>query len=153
MGRASLRAALYGALLASSGAAGLRLAGLPALRAALLSHVAPADAAPSPAAQGTTPAAGIAPPVTYVSELRDPPGHTRPEVVRSPLPHTYVAQEQLPESFNWGDIGGQSYLTRALNQHVPQCACAVGALPAAAACVCVARGQRVAWACNAAAQP
>jgi hypothetical protein len=125
--RASLRAALYGALFASSGgAAGLRLPDLAVLRSTLLPHAAAADAAPSPVAGGTTPAASAAA-VTYVSELVDPPGHTRPEVVRSPLPHTYVAEEQLPESFNWGDIGGQSYLTRALNQHVPQCArCARG---------------------------
>jgi cathepsin X len=28
--------------------------------------------------------------------------------------------EDLPESFNWGDVNGTSYLTKSLNQHIPQ---------------------------------
>uniref|UniRef100_A0A7S4JA09 Peptidase C1A papain C-terminal domain-containing protein n=1 Tax=Odontella aurita TaxID=265563 RepID=A0A7S4JA09_9STRA len=34
------------------------------------------------------------------------------------LPHTYV--KDLPESFNWGNLSGVSYLTKLLNQHTPQ---------------------------------
>jgi hypothetical protein len=43
--------------------------------------------------------------------------HTVPEKISSPLPETYV--KDLPESFNWGDINGTSYLTKSLNQHLP----------------------------------
>ncbi|KAG7361557.1 outer membrane autotransporter barrel domain containing protein [Nitzschia inconspicua] len=39
---------------------------------------------------------------------------------KSPLPHTYLALGDLPDSFNWGDVDGVSYLTRSLNQHIPQ---------------------------------
>ena len=28
--------------------------------------------------------------------------------------------DELPESFNWGDVDGKSYLTKSLNQHIPQ---------------------------------
>lgn len=37
----------------------------------------------------------------------------------SPLPHTYISEEDLPDNFNWGDIDGKSYLTHSLNQHLP----------------------------------
>ena len=39
---------------------------------------------------------------------------------QSPLPHTYIGLEELPESFNWGSVDGKSYLTKSLNQHIPQ---------------------------------
>eukprot|EP01063_Lacrimia_lanifica_P016180 TRINITY_DN227_c0_g3_i3.p1 TRINITY_DN227_c0_g3~~TRINITY_DN227_c0_g3_i3.p1 ORF type:complete len:339 (+),score=149.91 TRINITY_DN227_c0_g3_i3:69-1085(+) len=42
------------------------------------------------------------------------------EDVSSPLPHTYVADSDLPESFTWGDVNGTSFLTKSLNQHIPQ---------------------------------
>ena len=43
------------------------------------------------------------------------------EVVKSPLPHSYVSEEELPRDFSWGNVdGGRSYLTRSLNQHIPQ---------------------------------
>ncbi|GKY94583.1 hypothetical protein MPSEU_000423900 [Mayamaea pseudoterrestris] len=38
----------------------------------------------------------------------------------SPLPHEYFQASSLPASFNWGDVGGVSYLTHSLNQHIPQ---------------------------------
>lgn len=28
--------------------------------------------------------------------------------------------DDLPDNFNWGDVDGTSYLTRSLNQHIPQ---------------------------------
>ena len=39
---------------------------------------------------------------------------------RQPLPITYIDPEELPDNFNWGDVNGKSYLTRILNQHIPQ---------------------------------
>lgn len=38
----------------------------------------------------------------------------------SALPHTYIGADELPDSFNWGDVDGKSYLTKSLNQHIPQ---------------------------------
>ena len=38
----------------------------------------------------------------------------------SPLPKTYINEEDLPDSFFWGNVNGTSYLTRSLNQHIPQ---------------------------------
>lgn len=38
-----------------------------------------------------------------------------------PLPIDYLGDpEILPESFSWNDVGGKSYLTKLLNQHIPQ---------------------------------
>jgi len=37
----------------------------------------------------------------------------------SPLPISYTDVNDLPESFDWGNVGGVSYLTRSLNQHLP----------------------------------
>ena len=38
----------------------------------------------------------------------------------SPLPIEYIDPDTLPESFHWGDVDGKSYLTKSLNQHIPQ---------------------------------
>lgn len=48
------------------------------------------------------------------------PGHTKINDYSSPLPFEYIKEEDLPVEFNWGDIDGKSYLTRMLNQHLPQ---------------------------------
>lgn len=37
-----------------------------------------------------------------------------------PLPISYIDPKTLPESFSWSNISGVSWLTRMLNQHVPQ---------------------------------
>jgi len=37
----------------------------------------------------------------------------------SPLPISYVNPKDLPQSFDWGDVGGRSFLTHSLNQHLP----------------------------------
>ena len=37
-----------------------------------------------------------------------------------PLPVDYIDQNTLPESFDWRNISGISYLTKAQNQHIPQ---------------------------------
>jgi len=118
--RAGLRAGLCTALLAS--ASGLRLpAFVTDAAAALLGAAASGRTAPRAARPAATPAARG--PASYPSELVEMPGHTRAEVVKSPLPATYVAQQELPAQFSWGDVNGVSFLTRSLNQHVPQCAC------------------------------
>lgn len=49
-----------------------------------------------------------------------------PEKVTGPRPHEYLKVEDLPESFDWGNITGDSrvkngnYLSWARNQHIPQ---------------------------------
>jgi cathepsin X len=40
--------------------------------------------------------------------------------VKSPLPHTYLEDSDLPGSFTWANVDGKSYLTKSLNQHIPQ---------------------------------
>jgi len=50
-------------------------------------------------------------------KIRDDAVHNN---VKSPLPHTYLAGEDLPDSFSWADVDGVSYLTHSLNQHIPQ---------------------------------
>ena len=47
-------------------------------------------------------------------------GHTVRENIKSPLPHTYIDSQALPDSFTWGNVDGVSYLTHSLNQHLPQ---------------------------------
>jgi cathepsin X len=47
-------------------------------------------------------------------------GHTIREDYQLPLPHTYIETNTLPDNFHWGNINGVSYLTRLLNQHLPQ---------------------------------
>lgn len=47
-------------------------------------------------------------------------GHTVRDMFHSPLPHTYIEEDDLPDSFNWGNVNGYSYLTHSLNQHIPQ---------------------------------
>lgn len=56
------------------------------------------------------------------NEKKNLAGHTKKNDYTSPLPHTYISESDLPESFTWGDMNGkgESYLTRTLNQHIPQ---------------------------------
>jgi len=35
-------------------------------------------------------------------------------------PHEYMDSSDLPDNYNWGDIDGVNYLTKSLNQHIPQ---------------------------------
>lgn len=48
------------------------------------------------------------------------PGHTKMSHVTSPLPHTYVSDDEIPDEWNWNDVDGKSCLTHQLNQHIPQ---------------------------------
>lgn len=52
--------------------------------------------------------------------LHDLPGHKVKEDWKTPQPHTYIDHDKLPTSFNWYNIDGVSYLTKQLNQHIPQ---------------------------------
>jgi hypothetical protein len=54
------------------------------------------------------------------SEIVHLPGHTVENDYHLPLPETYVAEQDLPLSFYWGNVNGVSYLTKSLNQHLPQ---------------------------------
>ncbi|CAB9496893.1 Cathepsin B-like cysteine proteinase [Seminavis robusta] len=47
-------------------------------------------------------------------------GHDQVESYTSPLPYTYIAEDDLPDDFTWGNVHGKSYLTKSLNQHIPQ---------------------------------
>jgi len=63
----------------------------------------------------------------------------------SPLPISYIDAQDLPQSFDWGNVGGVSYLTSSLNQHLPQwCgSCwAHGSLSALADRIKIARGAK-----------
>mmetsp|Transcript_20088 Transcript_20088/g.55926 ORF Transcript_20088/g.55926 Transcript_20088/m.55926 type:complete len:371 (-) Transcript_20088:345-1457(-) len=48
------------------------------------------------------------------------PDHAVHSKIKSALPHTYVEKNDLPDSFSWSDVDGVSYLTKSLNQHIPQ---------------------------------
>jgi len=50
-------------------------------------------------------------------KIRDDAVHN---YIVSPLPHTYLRADALPDSFSWSDVDGVSYLTHSLNQHLPQ---------------------------------
>jgi len=54
------------------------------------------------------------------NEIKILEGHNVKSVVESPLPHTYTEKENLPNAFTWSDVKGQNYLTKNLNQHIPQ---------------------------------
>eukprot|EP00121_Abeoforma_whisleri_P003770 Awhi_evm1s3393 len=57
---------------------------------------------------------------TRFNEYKNLPGHTKFEDYTSPLPHTYTDLESFPDNFHWGDVDGKNYLTKNLNQHIPQ---------------------------------
>jgi len=57
---------------------------------------------------------------TYRSEIVHLAGHTMKNDSVKPLPHTYVDATELPDNFSWANVNGTSYLTRMLNQHIPQ---------------------------------
>ena len=46
--------------------------------------------------------------------------HPKPSIVTSPLPHTYIAAEALPKSYDIRSLNGRSLATDNRNQHIPQ---------------------------------
>ena len=59
-------------------------------------------------------------PVPPNGELLHPPGHSIENDFHSPLPYTYIHPQGLPAEFDWRNVSGVSYVTRSLNQHIPQ---------------------------------
>mmetsp|Transcript_30772 Transcript_30772/g.51144 ORF Transcript_30772/g.51144 Transcript_30772/m.51144 type:complete len:311 (-) Transcript_30772:89-1021(-) len=47
-------------------------------------------------------------------------GHKVRNKYHSPLPYTYIDQDDLPDNWDWRNINGVSYVTHSLNQHIPQ---------------------------------
>ncbi|KAL3920899.1 MAG: hypothetical protein SGILL_003032 [Bacillariaceae sp.] len=47
-------------------------------------------------------------------------GHKNREDFHSPLPYTYIKEEDLPDNWDWRNIDGKNYVTHSLNQHIPQ---------------------------------
>ena len=58
--------------------------------------------------------------VEHINEYFVPEGHTVPNSHSSPLPHTYLTAEEVPEEHDWRNVDGKCYLTHQLNQHIPQ---------------------------------
>eukprot|EP00697_Spironema_sp_BW2_P009356 gnl/Spiro4/24208_TR12019_c0_g1_i1.p1 gnl/Spiro4/24208_TR12019_c0_g1~~gnl/Spiro4/24208_TR12019_c0_g1_i1.p1 ORF type:complete len:356 (+),score=77.29 gnl/Spiro4/24208_TR12019_c0_g1_i1:34-1068(+) len=52
------------------------------------------------------------------SEFKIMPGHKIKENFSTPLPHTYL--KDVPDQWFWGNVSGVNYLTKSLNQHIPQ---------------------------------
>jgi cathepsin X len=113
------------------GRSGARTAVAALVAVQLLSCVVVAVRVPQPLAAaaewvGARLPSSVRPPVphwtagNYPSELREPEGHTRPELVTSAVPSTYLDAQTIPAYFSWSsEFGGPNYLTRQLNQHVP----------------------------------
>jgi cathepsin X len=57
--------------------------------------------------------------VEHINEIKIMEGHKKRSHVVSPLPHTYLAAEDIPDNFDWDNVDGKSYLTKHLNQHIP----------------------------------
>lgn len=55
----------------------------------------------------------------YMNEIKIMEGHKKRSHVVSPLPHTYLVEEDIPDNFTWDNVNGKSYLTKNLNQHIP----------------------------------
>ena len=60
----------------------------------------------------------LARPINGTEILYD--GDEKRSHIVSPLPHTYMDEDSLPNSFDWGNTEGRSLLTHMLNQHIPQ---------------------------------
>jgi len=54
----------------------------------------------------------------YFNEYKKLPGHKVANSYSLPLPSEYLTT--LPDNWNWADVNGTSFLTKALNQHIPQ---------------------------------
>ena len=41
-------------------------------------------------------------------------------VIKSPQPHTYLSEADLPTEWDWRNVSGRNLVTVSLNQHIPQ---------------------------------
>lgn len=57
---------------------------------------------------------------TYMNEYKIMKGHTKKSHIEKKQFHMDIPSELLPDEWNWGDVDGKSYLTKNLNQHIPQ---------------------------------
>mmetsp|Transcript_18886 Transcript_18886/g.36508 ORF Transcript_18886/g.36508 Transcript_18886/m.36508 type:complete len:345 (+) Transcript_18886:1247-2281(+) len=57
---------------------------------------------------------------SYPSEVKVLEGHKRKSSYKIPPPHMYMNISSLPKEWNWANVNGTSYLTKNLNQHIPQ---------------------------------
>lgn len=48
------------------------------------------------------------------------PGHTRRTNYQLPRPFEYTKAEDLPTDWDWSNINGTSFVSKSLNQHIPQ---------------------------------
>ena len=55
----------------------------------------------------------------YASQDEDDPSNNVPQVIKSPLPYTYLLESELPRHFDWRSVNGTNFVTVDLNQHVP----------------------------------
>jgi len=58
--------------------------------------------------------------LSHPNEFVYMPGHTEREHVLNARPHEYLNVANLPKSFTWANVNGTSYVTKSLNQHIPQ---------------------------------
>jgi hypothetical protein len=56
----------------------------------------------------------------FPTELVRMKGNTKLNNYHSPLPYTYIDVDDLPSTFAWDNVNGTNYLTKSLNQHIPQ---------------------------------
>merc|ERR1712046_427902 len=54
------------------------------------------------------------------NEVKIMPGHDKPEQAEIPRPHEYIDMDGLPDNFSWTNVDGVTYVTKSLNQHIPQ---------------------------------
>jgi len=56
----------------------------------------------------------------YSQDITEDLSTVIPNSITQPLPISYIDAADLPKSFSWQNVGGRSYLTHMLNQHIPQ---------------------------------
>jgi len=54
------------------------------------------------------------------SEYKVLPGHTVFNWTERSHDHAYLGEAKLPDSWDWRNVNGVSYVTKSLNQHIPQ---------------------------------